>query len=554
MLKARLFTAAFLALSQGATAQQPPTGGQLQQIPPPPAQVRPAPDIRIEQGTLPSVPATDQTRIVVNSLRISGASLFPEADLIAETGFRPGTELTLAELRGMAARITDHYRRNGYFVAQTYLPPQDIKGGVVTLNVLEGRYGKVMLRNEANLSSSLPSGLLEGLNAGDPIAIAPLETRLLLLSDIPGVEVKSTLVPGASVGTSDLIVDVTPGRAISGSIEADNHGNRYTGEYRVGGTVYFNNLTGHGDVLSFRGLTSGQGLKYGRAAYQTQLGRGTVGVAYTAVNYRLGKEFAPLGAHGTVRIASVFGSYPLIRSRNSNLYVIAGYDAKTFQDIVDTTSTVTDKKAGVFMAGLHGNHRDGMAGGGVSTYAVTWHTGNIDIRTPAALAADAATARTNGHFDKVSFSAARMQNVTDRVSLYGAINGQFASKNLDVSEKIGLGGAYGVRSYPQGEGYGDEGFIVNLEARLLVAKLVEQMAGQVHLIGFFDTGTVKINENPWAPGDNRRTLSGAGIGITWEAYNNFALKAYYAHKVGNAVALSAPDRNARIWLQAIKYF
>ena len=554
MLKTRLFAAVLLALSQGAFAQQPPTGGQLQQIPPTPMPPRPTPDIRIEQGQPPAAPAEDQTRIMVNSLRIADARAYPEAELVALTGFKPGSELTLPELRAMAARITEHYRKNGYFVAQAYVPAQEIRDGAVTIRVLEGTYGNVTLRNEANLRSSIPASALEGLDSGDPIQIAPLETSLLLLSDIPGVDVKSTLVPGASPGTSDLVVNVTPGRFVTGSIEADNHGNRYTGEYRVGGSVHFNNLTGNGDVLSFRGLTSGSGLKYGRAAYQAMFGRATVGVAYTAVDYRLGKEFSSLGAHGTARIASIYGSYPLIRSRNDNLYALLGYDHKTFEDRVDATSSVTDKKVGVFMAGLHGNHRDALLGGGVTTYSGTLHVGKVDIETPVALAADQATARSNGHFNKLSFAVARLQNVTNSVSLYAGLNGQLASKNLDASEKIGLGGAYGVRAYPQGEGYGDEGFILNLEARYLLPPALQPSVGRVHLVGFFDAGHVKIDKRPWLPGDNDRTLSGAGLGVTWEDYNNFLVRAYYAFKVGSEDAVSAPDKDGRLWVQLVKYF
>lgn len=555
MRKLQLFAFAALTLSQHVHAQSsPPGGGQLQQIPPAPAQERPAPTIRIEQGTPPPGPAADQSRILVNSLRVIHARVYSEAELIAVSGFQPQSELSLSDMNGLAARITDHYRRNGYFVARAYLPAQEISDGVVTLRVLEGEYGKVRLQNQSTLSDSLPDGILEGIEPGDPIAIAPLENRLLLLSDIPGVNVKSTLVPGSTPGTSDLIVDVLPGRSISGNVEADNAGNRYTGEYRVGGTVYFNNPTGHGDVLSLRVLTSGQGLKYGRVAYQTQFGKATVGVGYTAVNYRLGEEFESLGAHGTVRIGSIFGSYPLIRSRNSNLYAIAGYDAKTFQDRIDATSSVTDKKIGVWTIGLHGNVRDNLFGGGISTYAVALHAGEVDIITPSALAADAATARTNGSFNRVSFSAARLQSITSSLSFYASINGQLASKNLDVSEKLGLGGMYGVRAYPQGEGYGDEGYIVNLELRQRLPKFSENMPGQVHLVGFVDTGEVKINKNPWVAGDNDRRLSGAGVGLTWEEYDNFAVRAYYARKLGNAASTSAPDRSGRFWAQVVKYF
>jgi hemolysin activation/secretion protein len=556
MSKTILFTIAVLAMSQSAIAQIPPgAGGQLQQIPPAPVlQKKAIPDIRIEQGGAPASTAADSVRIPVDTLRVTGQALYAEAELVAVAGFRPGGELTLAELRGMVAKIADFYRGNGYFVAQAYLPAQDIKDRTVTITVIEGRYGNVTLRNQSKLSNSLADGLLDGLNRGDPVAIVPLENRLLLLSDIPGVNVKSTLAPGEAVGTSDLIVDVTPGRSVSGSVEADNAGDHYTGEYRVGATVNLNNPFGRGDVASLRVMTSGSGLNYARASYQMQFGKATAGVAYTALNYRLGEQFEPLHAHGTAQIASIYGSYPLIRSRNTNLYVLGGFDAKTFQDKVDLFSTVTDKKAQVGWLGLHGNHLDNFGGGGASSYSLTQSFGDLDIETPAALAVDQATARTNGHYQKLGYHAARLQRVTEKVSLYGAINGQFASKNLDISEKMVLGGMYGVRAYPTGEGYADEGYVATLEARLLLPKFSESMPGQMHLVGFADTGSARINNNPWTSGDNRRTLSGAGVGLTWADYNNFVVNAYWAQKLGNEAATYAPDKNGRFWIQVVKYF
>ena len=554
MSKKIILPVALFALSQSTfAAELPSAGGQVQQIPPAPTPQRAAPPLQIEQGDPAIMSASDNVKILVNALRVTGQTLYPETELIAITGFRPG-ELTLGELRAMASKIAGYYHRNGYFVAQAYLPAQDIKNETVTISVLEGRYGKVTLRNQSRLSDSLANGLLHGLDSGDIIAIGPLENRLLLLSDVPGVKVRSTLVPGATVGTSDLLVDVLPGRTISGSVEADNAGNRYTGEYRVGATVNVNNITGHGDVASLRVLTSGPGLKYGRASYQIQLGKATAGVAYTALEYELGKEFKGLQAHGTAKIASVYGSYPLIRSRNTNLYALAGFDAKTFQDKVDLTSTTTDKKVNVGWLGIQGNHHDKFGGGGTTSYALTHYLGDLDIETPAALSADAATARANGHYQKLTFHAARLQRVTDRVSLYGAINGQLASENLDISEKMGLGGPYAVRAYPVGEAYADQGYVVNLEARLLLPKFYDRMSGQMHLVGFVDTGRVTINKNPWTTGDNNRTLSGAGVGLTWEDYNNFAVRTYWARKLGNEEATSAPDKDGRFWIQLVKYF
>jgi len=556
VIKNKLLPFALLALSQSVLAQQPPSAGsQIQQIPPAPVPQKAAPALRIEPSPAPATEASDAAKIVVNTLRVTGAHVYSEAELVALTDFKPGSELSLGDLRGMALKITERYRSAGYFVAQAYLPAQDIKDGAVTIAVTEGQYGKVVVRNQSRLSDALVQSRLEGIQSGDTIAIAPLERRLLLLSDIPGVNVTSTLAPGASAGESDLIVDVTPGRSVTGSIDADNAGNRYTGEYRVGATVNLNNPAGLGDVASLRVLTSGSGLNYARASYQIPVGQATVGAAYSWLGYRLGREFASTGATGTASIASLFGSYPLIRSRNTNLYAGLAFDAKTFQDRspTDLTLPVAHKTAQVLTASLRGDHRDSLGGGGLNTYALAWSTGNVHLREPE-LQARLAPVQSGGHFNKLAFSASRLQSVTDTVSIYAGINGQAASKNLDVSEKMELGGMYGVRAYPEGEAYADQGYVLTLEARWQLPKFSEQQLGQVQLIGFVDTGSATINKNPWTPGVNRRTLSGAGIGLNWSDPNNFMVRVFYAHKLGNEAAISAPDKSGRFWIQAVKYF
>lgn len=553
--KLKLLPLVLLAISQGALAQQPPGGGtQLRQLPPPPPSQTAPPEIRIQEATTAAAPSADAVRILVNDLTITGARAFTASELTAIAGFTPGAELSLADLEAMASRITEHYRSNGYFVARAYLPAQDVADNAVTIAVSEGSYGQVILRNRSTLSDSVALRALDGVESGDAVTIAPLESRLLLLSDLPGVEVSSTLVPGTVPGSSDLIVDIEPGRRVTGSIDADNAGNPYTGQYRVGATANLNNPLGRGDVASLRALTSGSGLRYGRAAYQMPFGRATAGVAYSRLDYELGKQFSDLGAHGTAEVASIFGTYTLLRSRDTNLYAGLTYDHRTFQDRIDLVDSVVDKKADVWIPMLYGNHRDRIGGGGLNTFFVSLSSGTLDIRTPEAAAADAATARTNGSYQKLWAHVTRLQRVTDRVSLHGSLIGQFASKNLDESEKLVLGGMDGVRAYPQGEGVGDQGFLASLEARYLLSGLSNSVPGEVHVLGFADAGWITVNKNPWSAGNNERSLSGAGVGAMWVDRGNFAVRTYYASKLGGEEALSAPDKSGQFWIQAIKYF
>jgi hemolysin activation/secretion protein len=555
-MKLVLFTAAMLAAAPSAFAQPSVGGGgQLRQIPPAPVQPQTVPDIRIERGQAPVVPEAAGPRFVVRSLHVTGETRFTEAQLIAAAGFQPGAEFDLAGLRAMASRITDFYNAQGYLVAQAYVPAQDIHDGSVTIEVIEGRYGKVALSNETNVWGGLARSVIAGLSPGDVVATAPLERRLLLLSDIPGVAVKSTLTPGEAVGTSDLLVNLAPGRRVTGSLEADNAGNRYTGEYRGGATLNFNEPLGWGDMASLRVLTAGSGFNYVRGAYQGRIQNATVGVAYEHLSYKLGKEFAPLHASGTVDIASVYGSYPLIRSRDTNLYALADFDDRWFKDKVGATSSVTDKTARVGILGLAGDHHDDLWGGGWTSGSINWALGDLNIKTPAVRAIDALTARSNGSYNKLSFEVARLQSVgAGPLSLYGEARGQLASKNLDSSEKMELGGAYGVRAYPEGEAYGDQGYILTAEARLRLARLSEWSHGDLQAVAFVDHGEVTINKNPWAAGTNSRSLSAAGVGLTWADRHNLLVKVSYAFKLGSERATSAPDRSGRLWVQISKLF
>ena len=554
MLRSSLIVAALVATGQSAYAQQPPAAGQLQQIPPAAAPRRSTPDIRIERPD-PSVDAVAEgASIRVDALRVTGATLFTEAELVATADVTPGHDLTLPELRNAAARITRFYNDRGYVLAQAYLPAQDVVGGTVTIAVIEGRYGAIELRNQSGVPDALAGGMLDGLNPGDPVAIAPLERRLLLLSDIPGVVVHSTLSPGAEVGSSDLTVDLTRARRISGSLEADNAGNRYTGAYRFGGSVNLHNPTGLGDLISLRLLASTEGLAYGRAAWQAPLGDATVGLAYTHLQYDLGREFAVLDAGGTADIFSVFASYPLIRSRNANLYALASFDAKFLSDEIGLVSQVSDKEIRALTVGLRGDSRDGFGGGGWNTGSWSWTSGELDIESPFERAADAVTARSQGGFNKLQYAVSRLQTVSGPLSLYGSLRGQMATDNLDPSEKMELGGAYAVRAYPEGEAYGDEGYVATIEARLALDQWTASLPGRFQLIGFVDAGEVDFAHDPWFAGSNHARRSGVGAGVVWSGPDDLFVRVTYAHRLGDQIATSGSDDSGRVWFQIVKLF
>jgi hemolysin activation/secretion protein len=145
---------------------------------------------------------------------------------------------------------------------------------------------------------------------------------------------------------------------------------------------------------------------------------------------------------------------------------------------------------------------------------LSWTSGQIKLLDANALASDS-QAHTNGSFNKINLDLARLQALpvgANTLRLLGRLSAQYAGKNLDSSEDFGLGGANGVRAYPSGEGYGDEGWLIQMELRYSV--------GAYAPYAFYDAGNIRTNAKPWeGSGVNQRTLAGTGLGLRYQRGN-----------------------------------
>jgi hemolysin activation/secretion protein len=516
---------------------------------------KPAPAIKVDRPAQPALQPSAVTRFILRSLRISGNTVFGEPELLAVVQDQIGKEVGYPDLETAAARISRYYRERGYLVARAYLPAQEIKDGGVEIAVIEGRFGKINLHNDSRVREDVVGRYTSGL-PGSVVSERNLERKLLLLNDLAGVgEARANLSPGARVGESDLTVAVTAAPLISGSVDLDNHGNRFIGTNRLTGRLNLHSPLGLGDALSGLFAKGFTGLEYGRLTYQVPLGGDglTVGAAYSDVHYRLGKSFSSLDASGESHAYTLNLSYPFIRARNFSLYGQLAQDWRDFEDRLGSTATVTDKSTRATTLTLNGDASNTLLGAGVSVFALAYNSGTVRIETTAALAIDSATARISGRFDKWNLNLLHVQALDERLSVYFSLSLQQASKNLDSSEKFILGGANGVRAYPQGEAPGDSGYLATAELRY--ALQVPSIPGVLQPFMFVDAGGVTINENPFTAADNKRSLAGTGIGLSWTKAGDFQLKLTLATRIGKQPSVSSDtDRHTVGWVQAIRFF
>ena len=503
----------------------------------------------------PSIPFT------LNTIKISGNTVFDTPILQALVKDAVGKTMTLSELASVTARITDYYRRHGYLLARAIVPAQTIQDGLVNIKVIEAHYGTILFDNRSKVNAALLKATLSPLQSEQAIEQAKLDKVLLLLSDIPGVVAEATLKPGESMGMSDLEVNMIPeGVFVTGNVTLDNYGSRYTGRNRLGATVNLIEPLKHGDILSLGGLSSGSGMKYGHLSYEALLiGQGTrMGGSYSALNYELNENnLASLDAHGEAQVASLWMKHPLMRGRNVNLYGQIQYDQKSLRDRIDTVLQQTDRNLGGWTAALSGDMRDAfLSTGAVNVWYAGWTFGRVGFKDTTAELNDSSSANTQGSFSKYNVSYSRLQNLSRKSALYFSYSGQWASANLDSSEKFILGGPYTVRAYETGAVSGDAGQLLTGEFRYDMGQAGH---GQLQTVAFVDSGRVTINKNTWVAGENSATLSGYGVGMNWKGdsesdASQWMVKANIAARIGSASVLVANDATTRVWIVIGKGF
>ena len=531
----------------------PDAGNILQQVQPVNPPPLPSSDtgLTIEPESAANLPPTKP--FLVSSLQIAGNTRFETSTLHALVADAEGESLTLAQLHERVARISRYYQAHGYPLSRAFIPQQLIEKGVVRIEIIEARYGKVVADNTSRVRDPLIDATLSSLHSGQLISQAELDHALLLLMDLPGAVTNATLKPGEAVGTSDLVVDTTPLPLLTASVAADNFGNRYTGRARLGGTVNVIDPLRQGDTLSVSGLTSGSDMYYGRLAYDAVLnGVGTrVGADYSALKYKLGSPLSALEAHGTAEVASLWVKQPWVRSAAVNVYLQFQYDNLKLDDHIDATAIRTDRHLNDGTASLLGDVRDAWLTGGVNSWDVSVTTGQLGFDNASAQVADSATVRTEGHYLKWNAAFYRLQNLSATNSLYLVLSSQWANANLDSSQKVLAGGPFTVRAYDTDAIAGDTGYQETIEFRHLLAATWN---GEWQTLAFLDAAQVTVNKNPIVPGKNKATLSGVGIGLNWIGPSAWSAKTYLATPFGSAPALVADTSSIRLWVEISKGF
>jgi len=265
-----------LALISAGTAygQTPPDAGLIyqesQQDTLSPQQ--PSVDIKLEGQQLKDREAGG-VEVEISKIEFSGNTSFSSDQLLTVLGEETFDKTyDLSGLQALANRISKFYRTNDYPFARAILPPQAMDKGVLQVVIIEGHYGEVSASGEPALANTVEK-FLKPLKSGQVIESSGLERTLLIAGDLPGVDITPVMRPGQEYGTGNLETRVKPGNRVAGRVGADNHGSRYSGEYRARADVQANRVLTVGDELSIAALYSSEDTWLGQFGYSIPLAR-----------------------------------------------------------------------------------------------------------------------------------------------------------------------------------------------------------------------------------------------------------------------------------------
>lgn len=493
----------------------------------------------------PSRSKAGEAKVKVTQFKLSGNTVIPTEELEALVASSIGKEMTVRELNEVAETITEYYAGKDYFLAQAYLPTQQVRGGVVEIAILEGNLGKVIILDNARYKTETIVRYLEPIQKGKVFRESTLETALNELNMLPGLRVRADLKPGEVDGSADLTLRARERIPHTVLLDIDNYGSRFSGPWLYGAEIGIGNISGIGDNLSLRGIKSDDNLFFTNITYLIPVTSVGTKLQLTWVHSEnvIGEEFAALRPVGRADVASVDILQTITRTGGFSLTAVGGFDFKTVRNITLDALTSKDELR-VFRLGLRGDYRDPYLGR--TYFGLTWHYGvdfwggseqNAPQTSFAITDAGVTTGAGPGTFSKGTLDFARFQSLNlpflPKIPvLTAALNdsylvlrgvGQIVSDRLLSSERFAIGGYYTVRGYPIGERIGDHGYSATAELVVPVPSGVKVPFGNLtwkemfQVVAFIDHGGIFVSSVTLPRGQTpplpQEYLTGAGGGL-----------------------------------------
>lgn len=487
-----------------------------------------------------SLAQTQAERFDIDRFKIEGTTLLKADEIEAVLKPFTGKNREYADVQRAIEAIRQHYRAGGFSVVWVVAPEQDLDRGVVRLQVIEARIGKISIEgnrffDDSNIRASLPA-LREGASprAGD------ISANVQLANENPAKQVDVVLRPAEQPGVVDATVDVIEVEPLKAFLTFDNTGNRQTGEYRLGVGVQHANLFNRDHVGTLNYVTSpgkeNQVSLYSGSYRLPLYSRGDSMdfiAAYSDVSAGTTQTVAgPLTFSGKGAVYGLRYNQLLERRGEYSHRIVYGLDYRAYKNVCTLGNFGADgcgpAAVDVTLRPISMAYSGNWAKPGrISDFfvalsqnvpgAANGQESDFNAARPSPDGGAGAPSR----YAVLRFGASMVNAFKNNWQVRGAFNAQYTPDALVSGEQFGIAGANAVRGFLEREIVRDSGYFANLElySPNLMGELIPG-EGNLRALLFYDMAMAANNP---LPGELRQKVSIAsvGAGLRWNIQRNF---------------------------------
>ncbi len=477
----------------------------------------------VAKGAEPGVEGRGAPTVYIREYRIQGAHQLSRLDV--ESAVYPflGPGRTAEDCEKARAALEKAYQDKGYQTVSVQIPPQQVRGGVIILQVTEATVGRLRVKGSRYFTLDEIKREAPSMAEGKVVNFNDVTRDVLAMNQLPDRRVTPTLRAGELPGTVDIDLTVKDTPPLHGSLELNNRYSAGTTELRLNGSISYNNLWQLGHSLGFSFQFAPERLEDAEVFSGYYLAR-VPGVTWLGILLQATKQdsnVSTLGGgavDGRGEVAGIRGVITLPPAKNFFHSLSLGIDYKHFdQDVA-------------------------LAGGGTrtpityypfsATYSASWIEKGFDTEANATLAFNLrGMGSSPAKFDADRFNAdggyvclrgdlAHTHDIPWRFQIFAKAQGQVADSPLINSEQFSGGGLGTVRGYLESQALGDDGLFGSLELRSppLLWWLGDKNDWRVYV--FTDAGFLVLND-PLPEQQSRFSLASIGAGSRIHIQDHF---------------------------------
>jgi hemolysin activation/secretion protein len=479
----------------------------------------------------------------IKTFEVIGNTIFPSDKLQDELGPFTGKDKTATDVEKARDALERLYHDAGYPAVMVNIPEQTLKEGVVKLQVIESRIGKVTITGNRYFSTAKLMREMPSLTPHELLYLPSVQKELGRIGRNPDIKVEPVMTPGKEPGTIDVELKVEDQVPLHGYLELNNRSSHSTTELRLNGMLRYDNLWQRDHSLSIQYQTAPQSPKevqvvggsYSLPAPWDKDHQIALFGIWSDSDTAFGEGFNVVGKG---QIAGMRYVIPLPAYKLYAHNITFGLDFKHFNQTVGfTTESGETTRTPVTYLPLSFSYGAALPdAGGVTQFSAGLNMsfrGVVSNESEFELKRYKATA----NYFYATAGIQRTQKLPLGMGLFVKLDGQVTDGPLIDNEQYAAGGMESVRGYKETEATGDGAVhgMVELSFPDPFEKTGIGKKFQMSPFIFYDIARLTIRD-PLQGQDSGITLAGTGAGLRGSIMKNLE------YEVDWAVALDSTDK------------